>query len=105
MIEPRCAPFVLQNSGALSAAIFSGTLAAYARRANAAACGGFSIQSWAVRTDRACADQSTVLPLLKRPQDFSTRLAVERDAMLYAGRAQIATTALRRCAARAERFA
>ncbi len=61
----------LQSSGALAAATFTGTLSAYARSAEAAACGGFSSHVASPYGPIApVADQSTGLPLLQLPAGF-----------------------------------
>ncbi len=61
----------LRSSGALAAATFAGTLAAYARNAESAACGGFSSPVAGPYGPIApVADQSTGLPLLQLPAGF-----------------------------------
>ena len=74
----------LQRSGALAAASFTGTLAAYARNAEAAACGGVSGQVAGPYGPIApVADQSTGLSLLQLPAGFQyASFAWTGDAML-----------------------
>ena len=61
----------MRSSSALAAATFTGTLAAYARNAEAAACGGFSAQVAGPYGPLApVADQSTGLFLLQLPAGF-----------------------------------
>ena len=74
----------LQGSGALAAATFTGTLVAYARKAEAAGCGSFSGQVTGPYGPIApVADQSTGLPLLQLPAGFQyTSFAWSGDPML-----------------------
>jgi secreted PhoX family phosphatase len=74
----------LRGSGALAAATFTSTLTAYARKAGAAACGGFSGQVPGPHGPIApVADQSTGLPLLQLPAGFQyASFAWSGDAML-----------------------
>ena len=74
----------LQSSGALAAATFTGTLAAYARNADAAACGEFSNHVAGPYGPIApVADQSTGLPLLQLPAGFQyASFAWRGDTML-----------------------
>jgi len=61
----------LRNSGAVAAATLTGTLGAYVRRAEAAACGGFSGHASGPYGPIApVADQTTGLPLLQLPAGF-----------------------------------
>jgi len=61
----------LRDSGALAAAVLTGTLGAYARRAEAAACGAFSVQTAGPYGPIGpVRDQSTGLPLLQLPVGF-----------------------------------
>ena len=61
----------LRNSGVLAAAALTGTLGAYARRAEAAACGAFSgTAAGPYGPIKPVRDQSTGLPLLQLPAGF-----------------------------------